>query len=277
MQIGVHLPHIGRKATPEVVTRAAVQAEELGLADVWVSEHVILPKDAPYPPSPAFLEPILTLALAWAAAATKRVRLGTSVIVLPMHHPVPIAKQLATLQTLSNGRVIFGIGVGWLEAEFSALGVPFRERGRRTDESIALLRALWSQDPVTFKPRYWATQIEEMRMQPPPSAPIPLWVGGSSEKALERAVNLCDGWHGSRLTAEAAAPVIKRLRTVRPDKTFTISLRTSFDGKDPAELGARLGAYRDAGADHIMVQPEDRDIDDWMRTVEKIARAGSAH
>jgi len=207
MQIGVHLPHIGRKATPEAVTRAAVQAEELGLADVWVSEHVILPKDAPYPPSPAFLEPILTLA--WAAAATKRVRLGTSVIVLPMHHPVPIAKQLATLQTLSNGRVIFGIGVGWLEAEFSALGVPFRERGRRTDESIALLRALWSQDPVTFKPRYWATQIEEMRMQPPPSAPIPLWVGGSSDKALERAVNLCDGWHGSRLTAEAAAPVIK--------------------------------------------------------------------
>ena len=95
------------------------------------------------------------LTLAWAAAATKRVRLGTSVIVLPMHHPVPIAKQLATLQTLSNGRVIFGIGVGWLEAEFSAFGVPFRERGRRTDESIALLRALWSQDPVTFKPRYW--------------------------------------------------------------------------------------------------------------------------
>ena len=102
MQIGVHLPHIGRKATPEVVTRAAIQAEELGLADVWVSEHVILPKDAPYPPSPAFLEPILTLA--WAAAATKR----ASVIVLPMHHPVPIAKQLATLQTLSNGRVTFG-------------------------------------------------------------------------------------------------------------------------------------------------------------------------
>ena len=114
MQIGVHLPHIGRKATPEAIRRAAVQAEELGLADAWVSEHVILPKDAPYPPSPAFLEPILTLA--WAAAATKRVRLGTSVIVLPMHHPVPIAKQLATLQTLSKGRVIFGIGVGWHEA-----------------------------------------------------------------------------------------------------------------------------------------------------------------
>ena len=168
MQVGVHLPHVGRKATPEAVTRAAGPAEDLGLPDVWVSEHVIVPKGAPYPPSAAFLEPILTLT--WAAAATKRVRLGTSVIVLPMHHPVPMAKQLATLQTLSNGRVIFGIGVGWMEAEFNAFGVPFRERGRRRDETIALLRALWSQDPVTFKPRHWETQIEEMRMQPFPSA-----------------------------------------------------------------------------------------------------------
>ena len=90
-------------------------------------------------------------------------------------------------------------------------------------------------------------------------------------------MKLCDGWHGNRLTAEAAPPVIKQLRTARPDKTFTISLRTSFDGKDPAELGARLGAYREAGVDHILVQPEDREIDDWMRTVEKIARAASVH
>ena len=254
MQLGIHLPHIGRKAGPDAIRRAAVQAEELGFADVWVSEHVILPKDAPYPPSPLFYEPILTLT--WAAAVTRRVRLGTSVIVLPMHHPLPIAKQVATLQCLSGGRVIFGIGVGWLEAEFAALGVPFRERGRRTDESIALMRALWGQDPVSFPTKYIAADIADMRMQPLPP-PIPIWVGGSSEKALARAVKLCDGWHGSRLTAEAAAPLIKRLRTLRPDKTFTISLRTSFDGKDPAELGARLGAYRDAGADHITVQPED--------------------
>src|SRR6202011_3329190 len=97
-------------------------------------------------------EPILTLT--WAAAATRRIRLGTSVIVLPMHHPLPMAKQVATLQSLSGGRVIFGIGVGWLEAEFAALGVPFRERGRRMDESIALLRALWRDDPVSFQTRY---------------------------------------------------------------------------------------------------------------------------
>src|ERR1700745_3537906 len=135
MQLGIHLPHIGRKAGPDAIRRAAVQAEGLGFADVWVSEHVILPKGAPYPPSPSFYEPILTLT--WAAAATKRVRLGASVIVLPMHHPVPMAKQIGTLQLLSGGRVIFGIGVGWLEAEVGALGVPFRGRRTGPHESLA--------------------------------------------------------------------------------------------------------------------------------------------
>jgi probable F420-dependent oxidoreductase len=272
MRLGIHLPHIGRKAGPDAIRRAAVQAEELGFADVWVSEHVILPKAAPYPPSPSFYEPILTLT--WAAAATTRVRLGTSVMVLPMHHPVPIAKQLATLQCLSGGRVIFGIGVGWLEAEFAAMGVPFRERGRRTDESIALMRALWSDDPVSFQTKYIAAEIADMRMQPKPSAPIPIWVGGSSEKALRRAVTLCDGWHGSRLMPDKAAPIIRRLRGERPEPGFAISLRSGWDGKDPAELSDRLAAYREVGAGHILVEPADREIDDWLRSVEKIGRAG---
>ena len=95
MQLGIHLPHIGRKAGPDSIRRVAVQAEELGFDDVWVSEHIIVPKDAPYPPSPNFWDPVLTLT--WAAAATKRVRLGTSVLVLPLRHPLPLAKELATL------------------------------------------------------------------------------------------------------------------------------------------------------------------------------------
>ena len=148
MRVGIHLPHIGRKAGPEAIRRAAIQAEELGFADAWTSEHIIVPKDAPYPPSALFYDPVLTLT--WAAAYTKRVGLGTSVLVLPMRHPLPLAKELATLQNLSEGRLILGAGVGWLEAEFAALGVPFRERGRRMDEGIAMMRAVWSQDPVTF-------------------------------------------------------------------------------------------------------------------------------
>jgi probable F420-dependent oxidoreductase len=271
MRLGIHLPHIGRKAGPEAIRRAASQAEELGFADVWVSEHVILPKAAPYPPSPLFYEPILTLT--WAAAATRHVGLGTSVIVLPMHHPVRIAKEIATLQCLSGGRVIFGIGVGWLEAEFAALGAPFRERGRRMDESIALMRALWSEDPVSFKTRHIAAEIAEMRMLPQPSSPIPIWVGGSSEQALQRAVRLSDGWHGSRLTPEKAAPIVERLRRERPEAGFAISLRTGWDGKDAGELRDRLAAFRAAGVGHVLAEPADREIDDWLKSVEQIARA----
>ncbi len=148
MRLGIHLPHIGRKAGPDTIRRAAIQAEELGFADVWVSEHIIVPKDAAYPPSAIFWDPVLTLT--WAAACTSRVGLGTSVLVLPMRHPLPLAKELATLQNLSGGRLILGAGVGWLEAEFEALGVPFRERGRRMDEGIAMMRAVWSDDPVSF-------------------------------------------------------------------------------------------------------------------------------
>jgi len=271
MRLGIHLPHIGRKAGPDAIRRAALQAEALGFADIWVSEHVILPKAAPYPPSPAFLEPILTLT--WAAAVTKHVGLGTSVYVLPMHHPVPVAKQVATLQCLSGGRVIFGIGVGWLEAEFAALGAPFRQRGRRMDESIALLRALWSEDPVTFEARYVTAEIAEMRMQPPPSYPIPIWAGGTSEQALARAVRLCDGWHGTGLTPEKAAPIVERLRRERRDPGFAFSLRTGWDGKDAGELHERLAAFGAAGVGHILTEPAEREIEHWLRSVEKIARA----
>src|SRR5437879_9466742 len=166
MRLGIHLPHIGRKAGPEAIRRAAVQAEQLGFSDVWVSEHIIVPRDAPYPPSAVFWDPVLTLT--WAAACTQRVGLGTSVLVLPMRHPLPLAKELATLQNLSGGRLILGAGVGWLEAEFEALGVPFHERGRRMDEGIAMMRAVWSEDPVTFEAKYIPAVIEGLRMQAKP-------------------------------------------------------------------------------------------------------------
>jgi probable F420-dependent oxidoreductase len=271
MRVGIHLPHIGRKAGPEAIRRAAIQAEELGFADAWTSEHIIIPKGAPYPPSAVFYDPVLTLT--WAAAFTQRIRLGTSVLVLPMRHPLPLAKELATLQNLSEGRLILGAGVGWMAAEFAALGVPFHERGRRMDEGIAMMQAVWSADPVSFPARHIPAVIDDMRMLPQPVKPIPIWIGGSSEPALARAL-LLDGWHGSRLSPEAAAPVVKRLREKRPDPEFTISLRHGWDGKDDAALGARLAAYGLAGVDHILVEPAERALDDWLRAVERVARAG---
>ncbi len=270
MRMGIHLPQIGRKAGPEAIRRAAIQAEELGFADVWTSEHIIIPRGAPYPPSALFYDPVLTLT--WAAAFTKRVGLGTSVLVLPMRHPLPLAKELATLQNLSEGRLILGAGVGWMAAEFAALGVPFRERGRRMDEGIAMMRAVWGEDPVSFPARHIPAVIEDMRMLPQPIKPIPIWIGGSSEAALARAARL-DGWHGSRLSPQEAASIVRRLREQRPGPDFTISLRYGWDGKDGAALGTRLAAYGEAGVDHVLVEPAERAIDDWLRAVEWIAHA----
>jgi probable F420-dependent oxidoreductase len=270
MRIGIHLPHIGRKAAPEAIRRAAIQAEELGFADAWSSEHIIIPRGAPYPPSAIFYDPVLTLT--WAAAFTKNIALGTSVLVLPMRHPLPLAKELATLQNLSEGRLILGAGVGWLEAEFAALGVPFHERGRRMDEGIAMMLAVWSEDPVSFAARHISAVIDDMRMLPQPVKPIPIWIGGSSEAALARAARL-DGWHGSRLSPEEAAPIVRRLREKRPGSDFTVSLRSGWDGRDNGALGARLAAYSKAGVDHVLVEPAERALDDWLRAVERVARA----
>jgi probable F420-dependent oxidoreductase len=270
MRVGIHLPHIGRKSGPEAIRRAAIQAEELGFADVWTSEHIIIPRGAPYPPSAIFYDPVLTLT--WAAAFTKRVGLGTSVLVLPMRHPLPLAKELATLQNLSEGRLILGAGVGWMEAEFAALGAPFRERGRRMDEGIAMMRAVWGQDPVSFPARHIPAVIEDMRMLPQPVKPIPIWIGGSSEAALSRAARL-DGWHGSRFSPEEAAPIVRRLREKRPESEFAISLRSSWDGKDDGALRALLAAFGAAGVEHVLVEPAERGLEDWLRVVERIGRA----
>ena len=271
MRVGIHLPHIGRKSGPGAIRRAAIQAEELGFADAWTSEHIIIPKGVPYPPSAIFYDPVLTLT--WAAAFTKRIGLGTSVLVLPMRHPLPLAKELATLQNLSEGRLILGAGVGWMEAEFAALGVPFRERGRRMDEGIAMMRAVWGEDPVTFRAHHIPAVIEEMRMLPQPVTPIPIWIGGSSEAALARAIRLADGWHGSRLSPEQAMPIVRRLREQRPEPEFAISLRYGWDGKDDSALRTRLASYGGAGVEHVLIEPAERELEDWLHAVERVARA----
>jgi probable F420-dependent oxidoreductase len=272
MQIGIHLPHAGEQASPERIRCAALRAEELGLSDVWVSEHIIVPRAA-FPRSPLFYDPVLSLT--WAAAVTRRVRLGTSVLVLPMRHPLPLAKELATLQNFSEGRLILGAGVGWLEAEFAALGAPFHERGRRLDEGLAMMRAVWSEDPVTFRARYIPAEISEMTMRPFPVKPIPIWFGARSEAAYKRTVKTGDGWHGSQLTPREAAPVIARLRRDRPEPEFTISMRVHWNGRDQGELRDRIAGYAEVGVQHVMVHPLDRDIDDWDAVIEGTGRVAA--
>ncbi len=260
MRVGIHLPHAGEQATPALIRRHAVAAEDLGLNDVWVSEHIIVPRDQ-FPRSPLFFDPVLSLA--WAAAATSRIGLGTSVLVLPMRHPLPLAKELATLHNFSEGRLILGVGVGWLAPEFAALGVPFNERGKRLDEGLAMMKAVWTEDPVTFESRYIPAVIEGMTMTPMPISRIPLWFGGSSEPMLRRTVRLGDGWHGTREPPDEAAAIVKRLRAERPGSDLTISMRIMWNGKDQGALAAMVSAYEAAGVEHLLIAPTDRNVDDW--------------
>jgi probable F420-dependent oxidoreductase len=269
MKYGIHLPHAGEQASPALIQRFAIQAEALGLDDVWVSEHIIVPRDK-FPRSPLFYDPVLTLT--WVAAVTKRVRLGTSVLVLPMRHPLPLAKELATLQNLSDGRLILGAGVGWLEPEFAALGVPFAERGRRLDEGLAMMRAVWTQDPVTFHSRFIPSVIEGLTMTPMPVSPIPLWLGGNSDPAIRRTIRVADGWHGSGHTPESAAPLVEKLRAGRPGADFTISIRVHWNGRDQGVLRSAVDGFNAIGIQHIMIAPEDRNVDDWDSVISGVGK-----
>src|SRR6476659_9620952 len=188
MRIGSHLPQYGRVAGPDAIARAARHAEDLGFADVWVSDHIVHPAAQSYP-SPYLFDPLLTLATA--AAVTQRVGLGTSVLVVPQHNPLWLANALASLAALSAGRLRIAVGVGWSEAEFSALGQSFNDRGRRTDEIIELLRACWREDPTSFHGAFYA--FDDLRILPKPAHEIPIWVGGGVEAAYRRGIRLGDG------------------------------------------------------------------------------------
>lgn len=269
MRFGIHLPQYGRAAAADSIARAARQAEELGFDDVWVSDHQVVPSDASYPP-PYLFEPLITLT--WAAAATRTVGLGTSVLILPQHAAVAVANTVASLDALAGGRFTLGVGAGWLQGEFVALGASFEDRGARMDEALDVLRSCWQSDPVSFHGRFH--QLDSVRLLPKPAAPIPIWVGGHGERSYRRAVEKGDGYHGLGKTPEEMAEVVRRLRRDRPEPTFTVSLRRGWDGLKTSEddLRREIEAYAGAGVQHLMAAPTQRTIDDWLRSVELLAR-----
>jgi len=269
MNFGIHLPHSGPVASADAIRSVAKHAEDLGFSDVWVSDHVALPKGAKYPPSSYILEPLISLT--WAAAATERIGLGTSVLVLPIRPPVLLAKMLGSLDIMSGGRLTIGAACGWLEREFEALAVPYADRGARADECIDILRRCWTEDPIDFEGPITGTTLKQMRLKPDPGRKIPIWIGGNSEPAFRRAVTLGDGWHGAFQNAKKAAPSAKRLRAERPEDSFTLSMRTTWDAlrDDADELARELDAFSEAGFQHLVVDPVQRDIDAWLRCADE--------
>lgn len=269
MRFGIHLPQYGRASSGHAIRRAALLAEELGFDDVWVSDHVAQPADQSYP-SPHLFDPLLTLATA--AAVTSRIGLGTSVLVASQYHPVWLANATASLDALSEGRLRVAVGVGWSEAEFDALGQPFHNRGKRTDEILEILRSCWTTDPTTYKGRYY--EVDELRVLPKPAHPIDLWIGGSSEAAYRRAERFGSGFQVIGLKPETVDEPIARLRRDHPDPgSFTISLRTGWDpqGMDPDVIVAERVAFERAGIQHVVTAPWRTDLETWLESMRRLA------
>jgi probable F420-dependent oxidoreductase len=268
MHVGIHLPQYGRVSGPGAIARAARHAEDLGFAGVWVSDHVVQPAAQDYP-SPYLYDPIVTLT--WAAAVTERIGLGTSVLVVPQHNPVEMANTLASLDNLSGGRLTVGVGVGWSAGEFAALGYDFADRGHRTDESLRVWRGLWRDDPADFAGDH--TRFTDLRLLPKPAHEIPIWVGGSGERAWRRAIELGDGLHLIGVTPDEARAPIERVRSERPEERFTISLRTGWDpqGMEPDRIRAEREAYEEVGVSYVVAAPWRTDLDDWLRSMDLLA------
>jgi probable F420-dependent oxidoreductase len=271
MRIGIHLPQFGKAISPGGAQRAAREAEEQGFDDVWVSDHLVIPKEQAYP-APYILDPLTTLS--FAAAVTERVRIGTSVLVGPQYaSPLQLANTLASLDAMSNGRLVVGIGIGWSKREYDALGGHFDRRGARLDEMIGLFRTVWENSTADFEGTYYPS-FEQIRVLPQPAHRIPIWIGGSSPAAMRRALRN-DGHHAMDMKPEETKAYVEGLRGQRPDADFTISMRVSWNVRD-VELGAlaeKIEAYRAAGVDALYVCPDRGDIDAWLRAQEALAHA----
>jgi probable F420-dependent oxidoreductase len=289
MEVGLHVPQVGPNANAENVERFARAADEAGFDGLWVFDHVVLQKEqeSRYPysadgkmgfnPQLDFLEPLTQLA--FLAGVTKRARLGTSVLVLPMRQPVLHAKIMATIDHLSGGRFVLGAGVGWWEQEYRVLSVPWERRGKRMDECLQLIRALWTEDWVNFRGEFY--EAVDWTCNPKPRRPggIPIWLGGESRKQLERVGKYADGWHA---TAASLGTLLQDFEVAKE------AARAA--GRDPAALtlsvegGAMLAPERleqaaeglmrlkGMGLHHVIAVVHPRHLGDATGLIEEFAK-----
>jgi probable F420-dependent oxidoreductase len=246
VHFGVILPNYGKDSAPDGIRSVAESAEELGFDSVWTTEHIIVGPEAADPFGRVY-DPLVTLG--WIAGWTERIGLGTSIVLIPLHNPMHLATQVATLQELSGGRFTLGVGIGWHKDEFEFMGVEFQGRGRRGDEAIRLMRALWNGEH-NFDGRYWS--FHEATAEPLPSPQPEIWVGGSSGQAVRRARQLGDVWHPSR---GSDANHVRRVKEEYPD--LRVIPRTA-----PRDVEAML----DAGAGGAVVSfPDEAAMRDFAR------------
>jgi len=299
MKIGVWIPNVRHLAKPDIIRRAALRAEQLGYDSVWASDHVVVPPENVKNFGETVFDPLVTLSVI--AGCTSRVRLGTTVLIVPYRNAVVTAKMISTLDALSDGRFIFGIGAGWVEAESNALNVPFKERGAVTDEYLAAMRELWTK----ARPSYAGTHVrfDNVIFEPKPvqKPHPPIWVGGHGKPSLRRCAAFGAAWHPINRSPEelrAGMAEIRHLCEARGRKDVpALTLRTdvrilrageaapasAHAGRviagEPAAVIDKLAEVKACGVEHLTLEllaPDGRGLDEQMTLFAERVRPGLA-
>lgn len=269
MDIGYFGANVGAFDNADAIERLATTAEGLGFESLWTGEHVVLidPQQAPSPapPKAPFVDTIATLA--FIAAKTEKIKIGSGIILLAQRNPIVLAKELAGLDVVSKGRLLFGLGVGYVEGEFDALGIPYTERGPRTSEHIEVIRALWTQDSPSFDGEFTQFSGIQSRPQPLQKPHPPIHVGGMSPPALRRAVAQGDGWYGFFQDVDATAAMLRNLEEAakqveRRAGLGKLEISVTPPGPVDADTARR---FEDLGVDRLIL----------MRGYEDMVTAGS--
>jgi probable F420-dependent oxidoreductase len=228
MKFGLKLHHSGAGASPEHMLRWTRFAETLGMQLIMTADHVALTPDVRARYAEPYYEPFTNMA--WLAAKTRAMQVGTTVIVLPYRHPLHLAQLTANIDQLSQGRLLFGIGVGWAQQEFAALGVPYTKRGAITDDYLAALKVLWTDDVASYEGPFVTFRDVKLSPKPVQKPHPPIWVGGNSQAALRRTVRFADAWH----------PIRPRMAWLQADALPTLRQMAEAEGKPVPSLCPRI-------------------------------------
>ncbi|AKK27674.1 LLM class F420-dependent oxidoreductase [Mycobacterium sp. EPa45] len=290
MELGLVLPHSGPMASPTFIRDFATVAEEHRFDGLWAVDHLVLPRrvDSPYvlgraPVTVAdgwladHLAPNFEMmtTLAWVAAQTSTIRLGTSVAVLPIRNPIANARQLASLDVLSGGRLTYGVGIGWMREEADAMGLPWHRRAARSEEHVAVLRAFWEGDEPFVEFHGEFVDFDEMDRRPQPvRRTIPILVGGHSPAAQRRAVRIGDGWIAAPMPPQRLVELIARLRRIASEEGRSLEEFRIVAGAavgDVATVTSFVQPYREAGVDHLQLVLPDADPSETIDLIAAIA------
>ena len=255
MKYGIFGINIGACARPEVGARVARAAEEAGFESVWTGEHVVLPDPqvppSPVPPGVPFLDPAVSLA--FLAAHTETIRLATGIIILPQRNPLVLAKELASVDVVSGGRLVFGIGVGYLKPEFDALGISFERKGARTDDYLRAILAVWTQEKPHYRGEFVSFAGIDAQPRPVQKPHPPIVIGGGTPAAFRRAVRSGNGWYGFNVDLEGAKRAVAALgeaaeKVERPASLGDLEITVSPPAGFPLEDVPR---FAEAGVDRV--------------------------